>query len=180
MCSNCWTSLLPFPLTTKCSSASTHRPCVSATGSSAAARVAVCEVPRGVVDHFVSAAPVPADLVFLRELIEAGALRNVIRRAYPLREIAEAHRYAQSGHKVGNVAVVVADPARHAIRVRSLHDAPRSVAIDARAVREPVQLNEHADLALAGGGADHRRAHQPAGRMTEDAERVSELVPEER
>ena len=55
------------------------------------------------------AAPTQADLVFLKELIEAGALRNVIGRTYPLSEIAEAHRYAQSGHKVGNVAVRVAE-----------------------------------------------------------------------
>ena len=48
------------------------------------------------------AAPVPADLIVLKELIEAGTLRNVIGRSYPLSEIAEAHRYAQSGHKVGN------------------------------------------------------------------------------
>lgn len=59
------------------------------------------------------AAPAQADLVFLKELIEAGALRNVIGRTYRLSEIAEAHRYAQSGHKVGNVAVLVADPEAH-------------------------------------------------------------------
>lgn len=53
------------------------------------------------------AVPAQADLVFLKELIEAGTLRNVIGRTYSLSEIAEAHRYAQSGHKVGNVAVVV-------------------------------------------------------------------------
>jgi NADPH2:quinone reductase len=50
--------------------------------------------------------------VFLKELIEAGTLRNVIGRTYLLSEIAEAHRYADSGHKVGNVAVVVTNPAR--------------------------------------------------------------------
>jgi NADPH:quinone reductase-like Zn-dependent oxidoreductase len=55
------------------------------------------------------AAPTQADLVFLKELIEAGALRNVIGRTYPLSEIVEAHRYAQSGHKVGNVAILVAE-----------------------------------------------------------------------
>lgn len=54
------------------------------------------------------AVPVQGDLVFLKELIEAGQLRNVIGRRYPLSEIADAHRYAQSGHKVGNVVVVVA------------------------------------------------------------------------
>ena len=57
--------------------------------------------------------------MFLKELIEAGTLRNVIGRTYSLREIAEAHRYAQSGHKVGNVAVVVADPALQRIATRS-------------------------------------------------------------
>jgi len=57
--------------------------------------------------------------VFLKELIEAGTLRNVIGRTYSLSEIAEAHRYAQSGHKVGNVAVVVADPALQRIATRS-------------------------------------------------------------
>jgi NADPH:quinone reductase-like Zn-dependent oxidoreductase len=65
------------------------------------------------------AMPVPADLVFLKELIEAGALRNVIGRTYSLSEIAEAHRYAQSGHKVGNVAVVVPEPALQRIDTRS-------------------------------------------------------------
>jgi NADPH:quinone reductase-like Zn-dependent oxidoreductase len=65
-----------------------------------------------------AAAPVPADLVFLKQLIEAGTLRNVIGRTYSLNEIAEAHRYAQSGHKVGNVAVVVADRALQAIDTR--------------------------------------------------------------
>ena len=59
------------------------------------------------------AAPVPADLIFLKELIEAGTLRNVIGRSYSLSEIAEAHRYAQSGHKVGNVAVIIAGPASY-------------------------------------------------------------------
>lgn len=56
------------------------------------------------------AAPVQADLEFLKELIESGKLRNVIGPCYSLREISDAHRYAESGHKVGNVAVVVSDP----------------------------------------------------------------------
>ncbi len=65
---------------------------------------------RGTARFFAGpAAPVRGDVVFLKDLIEAGTLRTVIGRRYPLREIAEAHRYAQSGHKVGNVVVVVAD-----------------------------------------------------------------------
>jgi NADPH:quinone reductase-like Zn-dependent oxidoreductase len=51
------------------------------------------------------AAPVQADLEFLKTLIEAGQLRTVISRTFALDDIVEAHRHADADHKVGNIVV---------------------------------------------------------------------------
>lgn len=47
------------------------------------------------------------DLNLLNSIIEAGTLKSVIGRTFSLEDMADAHRYVETGHKIGNAAITV-------------------------------------------------------------------------
>jgi len=53
------------------------------------------------------------DVLFLKELVEAGQFRPVIDRRYPVEDVIEATRYVETEQKTGNVVLTVStDEAR--------------------------------------------------------------------
>ena len=55
----------------------------------------------------LSAKITQSDLVFMKDLIEAGKVSPAIDRRYPLNEAADAMRYLEEGHARGKIAITI-------------------------------------------------------------------------
>jgi NADPH:quinone reductase-like Zn-dependent oxidoreductase len=58
--------------------------------------------------EFGTLTEVNSDLIILRELLEKRVVKPTVDRSYPFEQAAEAHRFVESGQKMGNVVITVA------------------------------------------------------------------------
>ncbi|BAZ31191.1 alcohol dehydrogenase zinc-binding domain-containing protein [Cylindrospermum sp. NIES-4074] len=70
-------------------------------------QIALTALIPGQKAKFVLNNPTNQDLVYVKELIEAGKIRTVIDRTYPLNELAAAHAYSETERAVGKIAIAI-------------------------------------------------------------------------
>lgn len=82
---------------------------LDAVGKAAPAQAKKVLRPSGMYVNVLSYSgkPRPEDLSHLKDLIEAGKIKVVMDRCYPLEQVVEAHRYVDKGHKKGNVSLTL-------------------------------------------------------------------------
>jgi NADPH:quinone reductase-like Zn-dependent oxidoreductase len=97
--------------------------------------------------RFVSAAN-HDDLVVVKELVEAGSLRPVIDRTYPLRETPAALAYIEGGHSRGKVVITVSVEGR---------PVGKASVLSSVATRDPVSVGSNSPPAHVAGGIGGRR-----------------------
>jgi len=68
-------------------------------------QIALTALIPGKKAKFILCQPNSQDLLYLKELIEAGKIRSIIDRTYPLQELAAAHLYSESERTVGKIAI---------------------------------------------------------------------------
>ena len=82
---------------------------IDAVGKSSSSKCKKILAPNGTFTTPLKGTSTPktVDLIFIKELMEAGTIKVVIDRSYPMEQIVEAHRYVDKGHKKGNVVITV-------------------------------------------------------------------------
>jgi NADPH:quinone reductase-like Zn-dependent oxidoreductase len=77
---------------------------------------------RGRRFEFVRVQPRGGDLEKVNALVEAGKVRPIIEKVYPLEQVADAHRKSETGHVRGKLVIKIAEEASVGVMKSSVHE----------------------------------------------------------